>query len=220
MPRFSDPGEAPHPSPSSGWWDVLPSGLPIPSAFAIRLFRGSISRPTRSLSTLRSAGCPGTTQDSLPAGGLTFAGQDPPAGLLMGFVFVYMTSSSSRLFLAQGPARPRAACAAQETRAVHDDRRLSAGCPSRSTVLSDPRSRLTALSHKRSQTSYRSAPATPTRTTHRVLLPPSTLLTRRPARSSGRSRPSNHSVLRYSIRARRSASLSTAANAWPWLPCE
>jgi hypothetical protein len=44
-----------------------------------------------------------------------------------------------------GQARPRAACAAQETAADRDDRRLSAGCPSRGTVLSDPRSRLTAL---------------------------------------------------------------------------
>jgi hypothetical protein len=35
------------------------------------------------------------------------------------------------------------------------DRRLSAGCPSRGTVLSDPRSRLTALSPWRSRTRFR-----------------------------------------------------------------
>ncbi len=38
-------------------------------------FRGSIARPAHSLSTLRSAGYPGTTQDSLPA-----AGQSLPGG--------------------------------------------------------------------------------------------------------------------------------------------
>jgi hypothetical protein len=32
-------------------------------------FRGSITRPVHSLSTLRSPGYPGTTQDSLPATG-------------------------------------------------------------------------------------------------------------------------------------------------------
>ena len=45
--------------------------------------------------------------------------------------------------------------AAQETVAAHDDRRLSAGCPSRGTVLGGPRSRLTALTHTRSRMSYR-----------------------------------------------------------------
>ena len=35
----------------------------------IALFRGSITRPMHSLSTLRSAGRPNTTQDSLPAAG-------------------------------------------------------------------------------------------------------------------------------------------------------
>jgi hypothetical protein len=55
-----------------------------------------------------------------------------------------------------GQARSRAACAAEETAADHDDRRLSAGCPSRGTVLGGPRSRLTALSRTRSRTSYRS----------------------------------------------------------------
>jgi hypothetical protein len=39
------------------------------SAPASIKFRGSIARPVHSLSTLRSAGYPGTTQDSLPAAG-------------------------------------------------------------------------------------------------------------------------------------------------------
>jgi len=56
-----------------------------------------------------------------------------------------------------GTARSRAARAAWETAATHDDRRLSAGCPSRGTVLSDPRSRLTALPHTRSQASDRTS---------------------------------------------------------------
>ena len=38
------------------------------------LFRGSITRPTDSLSTLRSTGLPATTQDSLPAGGQPLPG--------------------------------------------------------------------------------------------------------------------------------------------------
>ena len=37
-------------------------------------FRGSITRPTYSLSTLRSRGRPRTTQDSLPGGGQPFPG--------------------------------------------------------------------------------------------------------------------------------------------------
>ncbi len=36
--------------------------------------RGSVTRPTHSLSTLRSTGRPGTTQDSLPAGCLALTG--------------------------------------------------------------------------------------------------------------------------------------------------
>ncbi len=44
-------------------------------------FRGSIARPAHSLSTLRRMGCPIATQDSLPAGCPSVAGQDcGPAG--------------------------------------------------------------------------------------------------------------------------------------------
>lgn len=56
---------------------VLPSVVSKTSAPAKRSFRGSITRPTRSLSTLRSDGYPATTQDSLPA-----AGQALPGGIL------------------------------------------------------------------------------------------------------------------------------------------
>ena len=75
-PRWAGP-----PSPLSDG-PVLPSGTCIPSA-STKTFRGSITRPTRSLSTLRSPGHPGTTQDSLPACWLGFgrAGLSP-AGLL------------------------------------------------------------------------------------------------------------------------------------------
>ena len=45
------------------------------------LFRGSITRPTHSLSTLRRVGCPTATQDSLPDGWPTLSGRDwLPAG--------------------------------------------------------------------------------------------------------------------------------------------
>ena len=49
---------------------VLPSALGTAWAFSTTTsFRGSITRLTGSLSTLRSPGLPGSTQDSLPAGG-------------------------------------------------------------------------------------------------------------------------------------------------------
>jgi len=44
------------------------------SAPAMRSFRGSIARPAHWLSTLRSPGRPGTTQDSLPAAGQALPG--------------------------------------------------------------------------------------------------------------------------------------------------
>jgi len=62
---------------------LLPSATRTASALAtIQIFRGSITRPTYSLSTLRSPGCPGTTQDSLPAGGLLCRAGFEPAGSL------------------------------------------------------------------------------------------------------------------------------------------
>ncbi len=50
-----------------------------------RLFRGSITRPAHSLSKLRSPGHPGTTQDSLPAGGLLYRAGFAPAGPFVRF---------------------------------------------------------------------------------------------------------------------------------------
>src|SRR5579883_1991780 len=46
---------------------VLPAATSMASATTISSFRGSITRPVGSLSTLRSLGHPRTTQDSLPA---------------------------------------------------------------------------------------------------------------------------------------------------------
>lgn len=48
-------------------FQVLPSGYKTTSASTLRSFRGSITRPACSLSTLRSLGRPTTTQDSVPA---------------------------------------------------------------------------------------------------------------------------------------------------------
>ena len=50
-------------------FQVLPSGYKTTSAPTLRSFRGSITRPACSLSTLRSLGRPTTTQDSVPAAG-------------------------------------------------------------------------------------------------------------------------------------------------------
>jgi len=62
----------------------------------------------------------------------------------------------------------RAACAAQETLADHDDRRLCAGCPSRCTVLGGPRSRLTAPDALAIRMSYPTGTRHTTRVTHRA----------------------------------------------------
>jgi hypothetical protein len=60
---------------------MLPPRFPRRSAPPTSLFRGSITQPSRSLSTLRRTGCPATTQDSLPAGGQPCRAGLPPAGL-------------------------------------------------------------------------------------------------------------------------------------------
>src|SRR5712691_667385 len=60
---------------------MLPPQQTRRSAPPISSFRGSITRPSRSLSTLRSAGRPAPTQDSLPAGG-----QPLPCGTLTRWV--------------------------------------------------------------------------------------------------------------------------------------
>lgn len=53
---------------------VQPSAVSKSSALAVRSFRGSITRPAHSLSTLRNAGYPFITQDSLPVGGQPLPG--------------------------------------------------------------------------------------------------------------------------------------------------
>ncbi len=96
---LSDPGESPGPSQYGP--GLLPSAIRTASALAtLQFFRGSITRPTHLLSTLRSPGCPGTTQDLLPAGGLLYRTGFEPAGFLREVSALYITSSSPRLYLA------------------------------------------------------------------------------------------------------------------------
>jgi len=63
----SDPGGTGTPGHSAS--AMLPSASGTASAPTISEFRGSITRPASSLSTLRSNGYPNATQDSLPGGG-------------------------------------------------------------------------------------------------------------------------------------------------------
>jgi hypothetical protein len=67
--RLLDPGGIENARPINGD-SMLPSvGCGRRRLPQIALFRGSITRPMHSLSTLRSRGRPNTTQDSLPAAG-------------------------------------------------------------------------------------------------------------------------------------------------------
>ena len=60
---------------------VLSSAIWTASTPAISAFRGSITRPAHSLSTLRRVGCPTAAQDSLPDSWPTFpGGTDYPLG--------------------------------------------------------------------------------------------------------------------------------------------
>ena len=74
----SDPGGTGAPGHSA--ITILPSAGDTASAPTISEFRGSITRPTSSLSTLRSGGYPNATQDSLPGGGQPYPGGTRPAG--------------------------------------------------------------------------------------------------------------------------------------------
>jgi len=74
----SDPGGTGAPGVSA--LAILPSACDTASAPTNSEFRGSITRPASSLSTLRSAGYPDTTQDSLPGGGQPYPGGTRPAG--------------------------------------------------------------------------------------------------------------------------------------------
>jgi hypothetical protein len=59
---------------------ILPSAPGTASAPTNSRFRGSITRPASSLSTLRSGGYPNATQDSLPGGDQPYPGGTRPAG--------------------------------------------------------------------------------------------------------------------------------------------
>src|SRR6266446_4513834 len=61
-------------TPSHSGVSMLPSAILEHVGYRHSLFRGSITRPAHSLSTLRSQGLPWTTQDSLPAGGWPWPG--------------------------------------------------------------------------------------------------------------------------------------------------
>jgi len=74
----SDPGGTGAPGHSA--LTMLPSASGTASAPTNSEFRGSITRPASSLSTLRSAGYPNATQDSLPGGGHPYPGGTRPAG--------------------------------------------------------------------------------------------------------------------------------------------
>jgi hypothetical protein len=66
-----------------------------------KVFRRSIAGRSGSLSTLRRAGYPASTQDSLPAAGQTLLDGILPAGLLVKVSELYISSSFSKLRLAQ-----------------------------------------------------------------------------------------------------------------------
>ena len=74
----SDPGGTGAPGRSA--LAVLPSAPDTASAPTNSRFRGSITRPASSLSTLRSGGYPSATQDSLPGGGRPYPDGTRPAG--------------------------------------------------------------------------------------------------------------------------------------------
>ncbi len=74
----SDPGGTGTPGRSA--LAMLPSARGTSSAPTISEFRGSITQPTSSLSTLRDGGYPSATQDSLPGGGQPYPSGTRPAG--------------------------------------------------------------------------------------------------------------------------------------------
>jgi hypothetical protein len=74
----SDPGG--NGAPGHSALAMLPSAPDTASAPTNSRFRGSITRPASSLSTLRSGGYPNATQDSLPGGGQPYPGGTRPAG--------------------------------------------------------------------------------------------------------------------------------------------
>ena len=74
MPCSRDPGEARHTKTGKVRGGSLPA-LQRRRPSRVACSRGSVTRPTHSLSTLRSKGHPDATQDSLPAGCLALTGR-------------------------------------------------------------------------------------------------------------------------------------------------
>jgi hypothetical protein len=82
---------------------LLPSTLKTVSASDPYSFRGSITRPSDPLCTLRSQGRPWTTQHSVPAGCQPLPGRLNPCRVpseVLSRILLHMTSNSSRLGLA------------------------------------------------------------------------------------------------------------------------
>ena len=77
--RFRSGPQSGSPETSYGV-SILPSAGTTSSAPTTKLFRGSITRPAHSLSTLGREGHPSTTQDSLPAAGQALPDRVPSAG--------------------------------------------------------------------------------------------------------------------------------------------
>ncbi len=97
-----DPGGAPAPDPFGTGVGVFRSTDGVDPARIY--FRGSITRPARSLCTLRSRGHPRTTQHSVPAGASLGRSGLSPAGSHRRFppcLSFYMPSPFTRLRLAQ-----------------------------------------------------------------------------------------------------------------------
>jgi hypothetical protein len=104
MPRSVTPADPTHFAMSVR--SVWPSVQKTTSAPPSVSFRGSITRPTSPLCTLRSRGRPRTTQHSVPVGGYPLPGQDLHLRVLTeGFdmSFLHIPSSFSRLALAHFP---------------------------------------------------------------------------------------------------------------------
>ena len=98
---LSDPGgrTSAKPLAASALWPSVHYKRRLPRC----IFRGSITRPTRSLSTLRRTGHPSAAQDSLPTGGPALVGRAwLPAGSHRRFRHITQScvSPSSRLSLA------------------------------------------------------------------------------------------------------------------------
>ena len=92
---------------------VLSTPVLTTLTLSMRSFRGSITRPSHSLSTLRRAGHPATAQDSLPAGGQPLpggtylpAGFTPEGFTMIDVPFTRPSTSIPLLQASPGATRP------------------------------------------------------------------------------------------------------------------